>query len=79
MPTYLYETIPDGPAESVEQFELKQHFDEPALTAHPETGTPVRRVISGGMGLVMRSTGDSSMPDAGPSCGPESCSCGRFS
>jgi len=44
MPTYVYEIIlSDGSAG--EQFEVIQPISEPALTAHPETGEPVRRVI----------------------------------
>ena len=77
MPTYLYETIPVKPEQAIEQFEVKQSFAEPALTVHPATGAPVRRVISGGIGLMTKS-GDS-LPDPGPGCGPGSCGCGRFS
>jgi len=40
MPTYVYETISPSP----ERFEVRQGFGEPALTTHPKTGTPVRRV-----------------------------------
>ncbi len=44
MPTYVYEVIgPEG--ESAETFELIQRISDPPLTAHPETGEPVRRVI----------------------------------
>jgi predicted nucleic acid-binding Zn ribbon protein len=77
MPTYLYETLP-GPTEStVERFEVRQRMDEPALEKHPTSGTPVRRVISGGMGMVHTSS-DSRLPEPGPGCGPGSCGCGRF-
>ena len=75
MPTYLYETLPRSPAEDVERFEVKQRFDEPPLAAHPATGVPVRRVISGGMGY-MPATDGAAQPASG--CGPESCRCGRF-
>jgi predicted nucleic acid-binding Zn ribbon protein len=77
MPTYTYETIPAASSDIVERFELRQKFDEPALEAHPVTGVPVRRVISGGMGLMMKSA--DGMAEAGPGCGPENCHCGRFS
>ena len=51
MPTYVYETVcPEG-TEPV-RFEVKQSMLEPALTAHPDTGVPVRRVITGGYGYV---------------------------
>jgi predicted nucleic acid-binding Zn ribbon protein len=75
MPTYLYETLPGEGA--VERFELRQRFDEPALDAHPVTGVPVRRVISGGLALMTKGS-DASLPDPGPGCGPANCHCGRF-
>jgi hypothetical protein len=78
MPTYLYETLPDAGGGVSERFEVKQHFSEPPLAAHPVTGKPVRRVISGGMGLVTRSAADADLPEPGPGCGPETCRCGRF-
>jgi predicted nucleic acid-binding Zn ribbon protein len=40
MPVYVYETL-DGAT----RFELEQSMREAPLTAHPETGEPVRRVI----------------------------------
>ncbi|MCC5840107.1 MAG: hypothetical protein JJT96_08285 [Opitutales bacterium] len=44
MPVYVYETIlPDN--RGGERFEMIQSMNEPALTAHPLTGEPVRRVI----------------------------------
>lgn len=78
MPTYLYQTIPGSAGEPVEQFELKQSFHDAPLTAHPATGAPVRRVISGGMGLVTKGAAGADLPDPGPGCGPGSCGCGRF-
>jgi predicted nucleic acid-binding Zn ribbon protein len=44
MPTYVYEVVT---ADGVpgERFEVVQPMNEPPLTAHPETGQPVRRVI----------------------------------
>lgn len=78
MPTYLYETIPAIPTEQVERFQLRQGFNDPPLVVHPDTGAPVRRVISGGMGLVNKGRDSSALPEAGPGCGPGSCGCGRF-
>jgi predicted nucleic acid-binding Zn ribbon protein len=47
MPIYVYEVITeDGEDGDGEQFELLQGVDEPVLTEHPETGEPVRRVLS---------------------------------
>jgi predicted nucleic acid-binding Zn ribbon protein len=44
MPVYVYEVIrPDGSAG--ERFELRQALDAAAITQHPLTGEPVRRVI----------------------------------
>ncbi|CAG1772659.1 hypothetical protein BAC2_02830 [uncultured bacterium] len=77
MPTYLYETIPTDPDQAVDRFEVKQSFAELPLTRHPASGAAVRRVISGGIGLVTRPA--NSLPEPGPGCGPESCGCGRFS
>lgn len=78
MPTYRYETIPGTSNDAVQTFEVKQRFDEPPLHVHPETGVPVRRVISGGIGLMTKSEGSAALPEPGPGCGPGSCGCGRF-
>lgn len=44
MPLYLYEIVlPDG--SGGEQFEWLQPMSAAALTEHPETGEPVRRVF----------------------------------
>ena len=46
MPTYVYEIVkPDGRAG--DRFELLQSMAEAPLEKHPETGEPVRRVITG--------------------------------
>jgi predicted nucleic acid-binding Zn ribbon protein len=76
MPTYLYETISDDPI-TRRRFELRQGFDDAPLATDPESGLPVRRVISGGLATLSR--GGDGLPDAGPGCGPASCGCGRFS
>jgi predicted nucleic acid-binding Zn ribbon protein len=52
MPTYVYETIPSSEDEISERFEVRQSMQDAALTLHPESGRPVRRVISGGFGLI---------------------------
>lgn len=45
MPIYVYEEIlPDG--QEGETFEVLQSFSEPALTVHPDKGTPVRRIVA---------------------------------
>lgn len=44
MPIYVYEVVlPDD--EPGQVFEVVQPMSEPALTEHPTTGQPVRRVI----------------------------------
>ncbi len=44
MPLYVYEVVlPDG--SGGEQFEVLQKMSDAALTKHPETGEPVRRVF----------------------------------
>jgi len=45
MPIYMYEVVTDDPNEK-QTFEVLQDLNEPALERHPETGQPVRRVIS---------------------------------
>lgn len=69
MPIYEYETIPVKPGEKVERFELQQSMKDAPLKQHPETGVPVRRVISGGFGFT-----GSGKPNHGDSCG-SGCGC----
>ena len=52
MATYVYETVPKNSREKPRRFEIEQKMSEPALKTDPKTGRPVRRVISGGSGLV---------------------------
>ena len=52
MATYLYETIPAQPDAAAVRFEFEQSMKAAALTQHPLTGEPVRRVITGGYGLM---------------------------
>lgn len=45
MPLYVYEVVlPDG--SGGERFEVMQKMADAALTRHPETGQPVRRVFA---------------------------------
>jgi hypothetical protein len=44
MPLYIYEVVNDD-GTAGEQFEWLQSMSAAALTAHPETGQPVRRVF----------------------------------
>ena len=61
MATYVYETIPKDPKKKPRQFEVQQKMSDPPLTKHPETGEPVRRVITGGSGWVTHGAGILSM------------------
>ena len=44
MPLYVYQVVTDDGSEG-EVFEVLQGMGEPPLTAHPETGRPVKRVF----------------------------------
>ena len=61
MTTYIYETIPQNDGEVVKHYEIKQSMADRALTRHPETGEPIRRVILGGYG-VLKSGGTTEGP-----------------
>ncbi len=72
MPIYVYETVTADGAPG-ERFELSQRMSEAALTHHPVSGAPVRRVISGGIGLINGRAGrneGSSAPQSGHTHGP---------
>ena len=73
MPTYVYETIPADGAKP-RRFELKQSMTDAPLTRDPETGEPVRRVISGGYGFYGASAGESAAPAGHGPCGAQ-CGC----
>ena len=66
MPTYEYETIPLSESEEPTRFEVWQMMVDEPLTEHPETGLPVRRVISGGLSVMSIKS----------SCCESKCSCG---
>jgi putative FmdB family regulatory protein len=76
MPTYEYKRE-DGSV-----FEVFQNMNDDALTKCPETGQPVKRIISGGGGVVYKGTGfyntDYKNKSAAPTCEPSSgtsCAC----
>lgn len=69
MPTYVYETIrEDGSAG--ERFEVKQKMSDPVIEKHPETGAPVRRVLT----PSMVNTGAPREMSGGGGCGT-ACGC----
>ena len=54
MATYIYETIPKKAGQKPRRFEAEQKMSDPPLKTDPKTGLPVRRVITGGCGNIMR-------------------------
>jgi predicted nucleic acid-binding Zn ribbon protein len=77
MATYTYETIPREADEPVRTYEIQQSMRDAAFTRHPETGEPIRRVITGGLGIMTSGKNSSPAPAAsgGHSCG-SGCGCG---
>lgn len=59
MPTYVYETT--DATRKARRFEIEQSIHDEPLRVDPKTGEAVRRVISGGSGVLVRgrSTGPS--------------------
>ena len=51
MPVYVYKNLITG-----ETFELQQRITETALTTHPETGEPVKRLIQP-VGIAFKGSG----------------------
>ena len=80
MATYIYETIPRQSGELPQRFEAIQSMKDAPFTRHPDTGEPVRRVVTGGYGLMGVGAKSTPAPRAtrGGSCGcGGACSCGR--
>ncbi|HMO50223.1 MAG TPA: zinc ribbon domain-containing protein [Kiritimatiellia bacterium] len=69
MPVYVYETTDDGPRRVIE---LYQSIKEDALSRDPETGRPVRRVISGGLEMPRAKSDPPKIPRVHHS---DSCAC----
>lgn len=69
MPTYIYETIPEDPEVAPVRYEFRQGMSEAPLARHPETGEPVRRVISGGLGAFTAAGEGSAAVPAPPRLG----------
>ena len=51
MPVYVYRNLRTG-----EKFEVEQRITEPALTEHPESGDPVKRLIQP-VGITFKGSG----------------------
>ncbi len=79
MPVYIYETIPSVQGEQPVRFEVRQSMSDEPLATHPESGKPVRRVLSGGLVMFTNGIGgdacavpsDSTLPSMG--CGAGGC------
>ena len=69
MPTYVYETILQNESEQAVQFEIRQKMADKPLSKQPETGQPVRRVIT-----TVASVGSSKGGSIG-SCCVSKCGC----
>jgi predicted nucleic acid-binding Zn ribbon protein len=73
MPTYTYETIPADSATEPRRFDLVQRMTDERLQTDPQTGDPVRRIISGGQGIrrkvLKRSTVVNKSSAAATACG----------
>ena len=74
MTTYVYETIPAKAGEKSRYVELKQSMSDTALTKHPETGEPIRRVVMGGIGIVSSKNTRNASKGSGSACGT-GCGC----
>ena len=70
MPTYVYETT----GKSKRRFEIHQSMKDAPLTHDPETGEPVVRVISGGLGYLEKGKSTTSEKPSG-GCGSGGCGC----
>ncbi|MDA0811760.1 MAG: zinc ribbon domain-containing protein [Verrucomicrobia bacterium] len=65
MATYIYQTIPANPGEEPRRFEVQQKMSDPPLEKDPETGLPVKRIITGGSGVIFSGTSILSMNSKG--------------
>jgi predicted nucleic acid-binding Zn ribbon protein len=75
--TYVYETIPAQPGGASRRFEVVQSMKDAPLRRHPDTGEPVRRVVTGGFGLMgvgERKLSTSAAPAPTGGCAP-GCAC----
>jgi predicted nucleic acid-binding Zn ribbon protein len=56
MPLYVYQVVEADGTEG-EVFEVMQRMSDPPLTAHPETGKPVRRLLAAPNAVTRYTTG----------------------
>ena len=75
MAIYVYQTVPALEGEPVQTYEIRQSMKDAALTEHQETKEPIRRVITGGLGIMTSTKGGSAPPpQGGGGCGG-GCAC----
>ncbi|MBL9120157.1 MAG: zinc ribbon domain-containing protein [Phycisphaerae bacterium] len=77
MPTYVYETVTKDGSEG-KRFEISQSIKDPPLERHPETGEPVRRVVTLPLvlGTALGANAAAEGPSGGHCCGG-GCGCGH--
>jgi hypothetical protein len=75
MATYVYETIPRQAGAAPRRFEVVQSMKDAPLVQDPVTGEPVRRIITGGFGL-MGITEKTPVAAPATTCAP-GCACHR--
>ncbi len=76
MTTYVYETVPAHEGQEPQYYEIRQSMKDAPLSRHPDTGERIRRVVTGGYGLL--STGKAAAPapqSGGGGCCGGSCHC----
>jgi len=75
MPIYVYETT----GKKKRRFEVKQCMSDDPLTHDPESGEPVRRVITGGYGFIQKGKPKAAAPapSGGHCCRGGGCGCGH--
>ena len=73
MPTYVYETIPADDGDEPQRFEIFQRMSDEPLTHDPQSGLPVRKIITAGgglkLGVLRRSTVVDKKSPAATACG----------
>lgn len=73
MPTYIYEIISPNSGAEPRRFEVFQSMNDAPLTVDPASGKPVRRIVTGGVGIKLtglkRSTVVNKKSAAATACG----------
>lgn len=75
MTTCVYETIPVKAGEAPRYYELRQSMKDAPLSRHPDTGEAIRRVMSGGLGLLTTGKASPPAPSGGRGCCGGGCHC----